>query len=347
MDNLNTNTPLKANYDLIFKAFTGILALAVVLKITGGFLLPFVVALFLHLIFYPLIDWMKKSKIPNALVYLVVISITFSVMFVVSILIYSGLEQFIKILPRYQPALESLFAKIKELVSRHLQISDFNLLEQINLGTISGFIGSSIGTFLNFFTSTLLMLVYFIFMLVGHGQLRSKIKKSLNPEQAEKMSKFVDQATKKANKYLLIKTGVSLITGVNAGIILFIAGIDFPFIWGFLTFLFNFIPNIGSPLITILPLILAALKFGSFLPVLILALCLVANQSIVANVIEPRWAGKSLNLSPLLILFSLIVWGWLWGILGMILAVPMMAIIKIALENSDSTRPIALLMESK
>jgi len=343
----NPRTSLKADYDFIFKAFIGILALAVVLKVTGHFLLPFVVALFLHLIFYPLIDRLKKSKIPNALVYLIVILITFSILLVVGKLIYSGLEQFINILPRYQPALESLFLKIKILLSKHLQIEDFNLMEQINLGTISRFIGASIGSFFSFFTSTLLMLVYFIFMLTGHGHFRSKVIKILNPEQAKKMSHFIDQATKKANKYLLIKTGVSLLTGINAGIILFVAGIDFPFIWGFLTFLFNFIPNIGSPIITILPLILAVLKFGSFLPVLILAIILIANQSIVANLIEPRWAGKSLNLSPLLILFGLIVWGWLWGIMGMILSVPLMAIIKIALEISDSTRPIAILMESK
>ena len=332
---------------MVFKAFIGILALAVVLKVTGNFILPFVVALFLHLIFYPLIGWLKKSKLPNGLAYLTVIFITFSILFVVSIFIYSSLEQFASLLPRYQPALESLITKIEGLVSRHLKIPDFKLLEQINLGTISGFIGSSIGSFLNFFTSLLLMLVYFIFMLVGHGQFRSKINRIMKPEQAEKMAKFIDQATKQANKYLLIKTGTSLITGVNAGLILWIAGLDFPFIWGFLTFLFNFIPNIGSPIITILPLLLAIVKFGSFLPVFILAIFLVANQSIIDNIVEPRWAGRSLNLSPLLILFSLIVWGWLWGILGMILAVPIMAIIKIGLENSEATRPIALLMESK
>lgn len=339
---------IEFNLDIIVKSLIGILALAFILKSTRSLLLPFVVALFLHIIFYPLVDRLKKTRIPNFLVNLIVILITFFLIFVVSTTIFSSLDRFIKVLPRYQPRLEELFIQFKILLSRYdFTISDLNFQGYVNLRTISGFVASSIGTFLNFFAGFLMMFVYFVFMLVGHGQFRAKVERVFGNDRSMRISRFFDQAIRQSNRYLLVKTGASLLTGFNAAVIVWIFGLDFPITWGFLTFLFNFVPNFGSPVVTVLTLLFSLLKFNSIWSPVAMGLLLILNQVVVANFIEPPWAGKILDLSPLLILFSLIFWGWLWGIMGMIISIPLMAILKIAMENFNLTRPFARLMTTR
>lgn len=116
---------------------------------------------------------------------------------------------------------------------------------------------------------------------------------------------------------------------------------------GVLTFLLNFIPNIGSVLATLPPVAVALFQTGSALNALLVALALIVVQMIVGNVLEPRLMGKGLNLSPLLVLLSLLFWGWMWGVVGMLIAVPLTAAIKIACEQLEATRPVAVLMSSK
>ena len=148
-------------------------------------------------------------------------------------------------------------------------------------------------------------------------------------------------------QYLIAKTLISLATGGVTTGILYIFGVDFALLWGFLTFLLNFIPNFGSIVAGIFPVVLARLQFDSASTALILLVLLVTTQMVMGNVIEPKLLEFSLDLSPLLVLVALIFWGWLWGVWGMILAVPMMSILKIIFENFDTLRPIGLLMSGK
>jgi predicted PurR-regulated permease PerM len=145
-------------------------------------------------------------------------------------------------------------------------------------------------------------------------------------------------------QYLLTKTLISLGTGALTTVILWIFGVDFALFWGFLAFLFNFIPNVGSLMAVVFPVLLAFLQFDTLVqPFLVLAL-LVGTQSTMGNIIEPKVMAFSLNLSPLVVLVALIFWGWLWGVVGMIIAVPMTAIIKIVFENIEDLQPLARLL---
>jgi AI-2 transport protein TqsA len=120
--------------------------------------------------------------------------------------------------------------------------------------------------------------------------------------------------------------------------------VEFAIIWGLLTFLLNFIPNIGSVIATILPLLIAFIQFDSVGTLFWLALLLSGVQMIIGNFIDPRVVGRSVNLSPLVVLCSLMFWGWLWGFIGMFLAVPISVIIKIVFENTRSLKFISILM---
>ena len=124
-------------------------------------------------------------------------------------------------------------------------------------------------------------------------------------------------------------------------------GVLFAVLWGVLTFLLNFIPNIGSMISVVPPVLITLFHFGSISKTLGVAVALVALQTVVGNFIEPKMMGKGLDLSPLTVLLSLLFWGWMWGIPGMLLSVPLTAAIKIAFEQIDATRPIALMMAGK
>jgi predicted PurR-regulated permease PerM len=158
------------------------------------------------------------------------------------------------------------------------------------------------------------------------------------------ISSILGNIDDQVRQYLMTKTLISGATGVLTSLVLWILGVDFALLWGFLAFLLNFIPNIGSVISTLLPFSLSLLQFESLtIPVLVLAL-LGTIQVSMGNVVEPKVMSFSLNLSALVILISLIFWGWLWGIWGMILAVPFTATLKIVFENIEPLRPISVLM---
>ncbi|HDL18350.1 MAG TPA: AI-2E family transporter [Bacteroidetes bacterium] len=142
----------------------------------------------------------------------------------------------------------------------------------------------------------------------------------------------------------MTKTLISLATGLIATIILIVFGVDFAVVWGMLTFLLNYIPNIGSIIATAPPILVAFLQFDSFLRPLWITVLLLLVQMAMGNIIEPKFMGKSLDLSPLVVILFLIFWGFLWGIVGMILAVPIAATIKIVTANFPALRPVSVLM---
>lgn len=142
----------------------------------------------------------------------------------------------------------------------------------------------------------------------------------------------------------MIKTILSLLTSILVLIVLLLFDVDFPIVWALLTFLLNFIPNIGSILASLLPILIAVLQFDSFVTVIWLSVCLVGIQFVMGNIIEPKFMGEGVDLSPVLILFALIAWGYLWGFIGMLLAVPLTVLMKIVFENIKSLAPVAKLM---
>lgn len=174
-----------------------------------------------------------------------------------------------------------------------------------------------------------------------------RITKAFEPPRADKIRYVIDSIEDQVQHYLLIKTFVSALTAVIAGVIIFSGRFDFVIFSALLIFVLNFIPNFGSIVATLFPILIGFLKFGFSLRVVLVAVGLMVTQFVIGNIIEPMITGKSLNLSPIVILIALIFWGYIWGIVGMMLAVPLMSAIKIFLENIPDLKPLADLISAE
>lgn len=168
--------------------------------------------------------------------------------------------------------------------------------------------------------------------------------KGVGEKKAEPVLAAADRITLAVQHYLGLKSLVSLITAIMAVVILWLFGIHFAILWGLLTFFLNFIPNIGSFIATFPPVAVALFQTGSPGKALVIAALLSIVQLGVGNFLEPKLMGRGLDLSPLVVLLALLFWGWLWGLVGMLLAVPLTAAVKIAMEQIDETRTLAVLM---
>ena len=316
-----------------------------ILRLAKPVLFPFFLAIFLYFLFSPLIDLSARFRIPRAVSLILSIAMAFAILYFFGLLIYASGKALAEKLPDYSHQFNAFLEWVRtKLAEIGVSYSRITFLESLNFNQLANFILSSLGTFLSFLTKMLLILIFLFFMLAGRGKLKSKIAKNIETERGLMMAGLIDQIDREIQKYLLIKTVVSLFTGSILTVILILFGVDFALMFGVLAFLLNYIPSIGSIVARLLPALYAALQFGHVWKALWIFLLLVATDFIVANILEPKVMGQSLGLSPLAVLFSLFFWGWLWGIPGMILAVPVLAIIKIIADHFPSLRVLGALL---
>lgn len=192
---------------------------------------------------------------------------------------------------------------------------------------------------------TLIIIIYLIFILVEEIIFKKKITHIYeNARNFEEMKKVIDQMNSSIKRYLTVKTFASLLTALLAFIALKILGVNYPLLWAFIIYTFNFIPYVGSFVATLMPSLFASLQYNSLSYFFYTFLFIQAAQTLVANVIEPKIVGRSLNLSPLVVFVTLTVWGTVWGVLGMFIAVPVTSILVIIMAQFPNTRYVAVLL---
>jgi AI-2 transport protein TqsA len=250
--------------------------------------------------------------------------------------------------PGYQDRLQDLFTQGMTLAARILKLEEAptftTLVREINLRAL---VERFAGAFQGIAANTFQVFAYVGFMLLELRTFDRKIDAIVtDPTREKNLRATLTAMGRKIETYVLIKTGISLLNGVISYIILSLFGVDFAGFWALLVFVLNFIPYIGSPLAMIFPTVLALLQFGSLVTAALVLGSLVAVQAFVENVIEPQITGKSLNLSPVVMILSLSVWGAMWGITGMILSVPSTVVAMIVLAQFPKTRPIAVFMSA-
>ncbi len=195
---------------------------------------------------------------------------------------------------------------------------------------------------------TAMITVYLILILLESHTFENKLRALLpNKTSYNRVQKTIENVNQDIKTYVKIKTFVSFLTAMLSYIVLLIVGVDFAPFWGLLIFFLNYIPTIGSIVAVLFPVTLSLVQFDTIYPFIILLVFLTAIQIGVGSILDPRLMGKSLNLSPLVIILSLALWGKIWGILGMFLCVPIMVIINIILAKFNSTRPIAIILSAK
>ncbi|HNX98271.1 MAG TPA: AI-2E family transporter, partial [Candidatus Aminicenantes bacterium] len=205
-------------------------------------------------------------------------------------------------------------------------------------------ITTTLGTFSSFLGDAVLVLLFLMFMLGGSESLKTRLRRSLAPDHASSFLRIYTAIDGRIQRYVVIKTAMSLATALLAGAILALGGFDFVLLSALLVFFFNFIPTFGSVVGTVFPVLIGFLQYGLCWRVGIVLLGLMAMQFTMGNVVEPKITGRRLNLSPVVILASLLFWGWLWGMVGMVLSVPLTSVVKIGLEQIPSLRPVAAVL---
>lgn len=255
-----------------------------------------------------------------------------------------NVSQVVAVAPTYQKNLEALADRAVTLTGFNIPTVD-QLMAKIDLGRIATSLAASLTSFAG---DVSIILVYVIFMLIEQKSFSAKLDALVtDPVRHQKVRRTLRRINADVRTYIWVKTALSVATGGISWIVMVAVGLDFAAFWAVLIFLLNYIPTIGSILGIVFPTLLALVQFpDSLTPFLVVFVCLGATQVITGNVVEPKMMGKSLNLSPLVILFSLALWGTLWGVIGMFLSVPITVIAMIVFAQFETTRPVAILLSA-
>ncbi|MGM0622931.1 MAG: AI-2E family transporter [Campylobacterota bacterium] len=322
--------------------FASVIIILAGLKSAEMIVIPIMLAFFIAIISTPFVRLMSRYGVPNWIAIIVVLFVIFIVGGILSLIVSQSLNSFLEKLPMYQKKLEAMVVGLAPLLeSMNIPVSRQMLVDAVNPSSVMNIMGSTLSTVKSFVTSAFLVIFIVIFILMEEATLPKKFKAAL-PDANGSMD-AAKNFIGRVNKYLLIKTSISFVTGVLITGLLMVLGVDFPILWGVIAMLMNFIPNVGSLIAAIPPVLLATVQLSIPEAGLVALGYAVVNVG-MGNLIEPRLMGKGLGLSPLVVFLSLIIWGWLFGVVGMFLSIPLTMIVKIALEQHPGTLWIAIML---
>lgn len=314
------------------------------MKAAQPILVPFLLSVFIAIISSPLLYWLNRKKIPMGISLLLVILCVLGVSILIGVLVESSLNDFTRSLPEYQEKLKGISALISQLLSRMgISFSDKLLLEYVDPGAAMNFASKILTNFGNLLSNAFLIMLTVIFILFEAASFPGKMNSAL--KNSKLTTGHLKDIMENINHYMVIKTYVSLATGLLVTIWLAILKVDYPVLWGLLAFMFNFVPNIGSIIAAVPAVLLAFIQAGTATAVLT-AGGYIAFNVIMGSIVEPRFMGRGLGLSTLVVFLSLVFWGWVLGPVGMVLSIPLTMTIKIALSSSEETAWISTLLGS-
>jgi len=332
----------------VVKVFVTIAAVFIIfagIKTAANILVPFLLSLFIAIICNPLVAKASEFKIPKAISVILVIGIFVSIALSLAGLVGKSLNELSQLIPQYRLQLKDQFIWLTAFLSRYnIQISSAILLEYFNPAVAMGMAANMLSGFGSVMANLFLIILTVVFMLFEASSFPLKLHFAL--DDPEMRLKQIERFLASVNHYIAIKTLVSTATGIIVSIMLWAFGLDFYLLWGVFAFLLNYIPNIGSIIAAVPAVTLAVLQLGVGEAGFI-GLGYFAINMVMGNIIEPRYLGKGLGLSTLVVFLSLIFWGWLLGTVGMLLSVPLTMILKIGFENSPEGRWLAVLLSDE
>ena len=327
----------------IFLGILVLVAVGVVLKYAGAAVLPLIVAWLVSFLIGPVVNFMTDRKVPATLAVFIVLIFLMGVIYLSGTFLYTRLTAFAAAYPEYHTRMTELIATL----TAQLNLG-FDPLAGINWGqNVGRFLVTLSGSLFTFASKLVLVVIFLFFILLGKPFFKYKLRKTFPDERAVQLSQITLSITSQIRRYLSWQFVISFCTGCLVWLALSLIGVDFAVTWGALAFFLNFIPTVGSIAASIPPILLALIQFyPSFWPGVITFFALLTIQLSIGNGIAPKVLGDQLNLSPVVILLSLLFWGWLWGIVGALLSIPITAAIKIVCENIEPLQPISVMMGS-
>ena len=313
------------------------------IKSASVIIIPFLLSLFIAIILSPFYNFFKSKGIPESLSILIVISVFILFLVFVGKLIGTSVTDFSANINMYTEKLKHFFdASFIYTKDLGFNFTAEDFMEFADPKRIMTFGTSILQGMSSLFTNGFIIVLTVIFMLIESQHFEDKIE--FADSSKEKISSIKEIASKIQN-YMVIKAVISLFTGFIIWMALLFIGTDYAFLWGVLAFLFNFIPNIGSIIAAVPAVFITLVQLGSVSAFFVVLLYAVVNI-VIGSILEPKVMGRGLGLSTLVVFLSLLFWGWLLGIVGMLLSIPLTIMAKIVLDSNKNTKWIAVLLGS-
>jgi predicted PurR-regulated permease PerM len=309
------------------------------IKLAAPLLVPLLLATFLAIITAPMVLWLRKHHIPSFIAVIAALLVNGAVLGLIGVAVSQSITGLSLRLPEYQELFTAWFEHATEWLTRYGLASD-RLVELVSPGDVMGTAANLFKSVANILSNLVLVLVVVVFMLFEVLGLEAKLMRIV-PDRRRLV--HLARGTRRVNRYLAVKTLTSAATGGLCGLICYAVELDFPILWGILAFLLNFVPTIGSIIAAIPPTLLALVLIGPAAALLTAGGYLAVNFTI-GNFLEPRILGRTLGLSPLVVFLSMVLWSWLLGPVGALLAVPLTMVVRIAVGDTEDLRWISVLL---
>jgi AI-2 transport protein TqsA len=324
-----------------------VIAASVVIIIWGinqaeSVLASFLVAVFLSVIGTPPVLWLERKRVPSLVAVLIVVAGMITILLMIGVVIGTAINGFTAALPTYQTRLQAQVGALNALLTNHrIRGVDKVVLDYVKPAEVMKLTAGMLEGLGSALSNIVLILLTVTFILFEASSFPVKLRAVIGDPKGvfPQFTRFVDDI----KRYMVIKTLISLATGILIGIWLSILGVDFPVLWGFLAFLLHYVPSLGFIIAAVPAVLLAFIQLGAGTAALAAAGYLGVDL-MLGNLVETKLMGRRLGLSTLVVFLSLIFWGSLLGLIGMVLSVPFTMALKFACENSESTRWIAVLL---
>ncbi|PID44913.1 MAG: hypothetical protein CSB47_10735 [Proteobacteria bacterium] len=288
--------------------------------------------------------WFSRF-VPEKLQSITVLGGLLFVVYLVLHTVMGNLSELLVAFSDYEANITAIAVKIEKLFHIDLQAEISSVIESLDIKNILSNLAAGLS---DIFSNSMMILIYLLFIFLETDSVKLKIK-VLFPEQdsRQKFMKALEKIELSLSSYFRVKTLMSLLTGFLSYLVLLAIGVDSPMFWAFLIFVLNYIPTIGSLVATVFPAVFSLLQFGELMPFILILALIGAIQQIVGNFIEPGLMGKNLNISPMVTIVALAIWGQIWGVMGMLLSVPITVIMIIVLSQFPATHKAAILLSEK
>ena len=333
--------PDKAGLHMLLKLAALVIILAGI-HAAADIIVQLLLAIFFTIVLNPLVRWFIRRGVRRPLAIAIVVAAMLVALSALVGVLASSINDFVAMLPKYNKELTRKVLYLQDMIPfLHLHLSPERILQRIDSDKLMTFTTALMTGLSGAMASIVLLVMTVIFMLFEVRHVPYKLRFALNNPQIHIAS--LHRALKGVSHYLALKTLLSLFTGVIVWLGLLAMGIQFALMWGVLAFLLKYVPNIGSVISAVPPMIQALLFNGFYECLLVGALFLVVHM-IIGNILEPRMMGHRLGMSTLVVFLSLLIWGWLLGPVGMLLSVPLTSVCKIWMETTAGGSKLAILL---
>ncbi len=290
------------------------------------------------------IKWFERF-VPNILQSVTILALLILGLYFVMTMVMGNLSELTNSIDTYSNNVNLITSKVEKFLDVDMEKEFHTFVKSVNFKNILSELAESLSSI---FSNFMMILIYLLFIFLETNSVKLKIKAIFPEEKSrERFDNIFEEIEASLARYFRVKTLMSMLTGALSYVVLKIIGVEAALFWAFLIFTLNYIPTIGSLIATAFPAIFSLFQFGYFMPFILIILLIGGIQMVVGNLIEPRLMGKTLNVSPMVTIIALTLWGQLWGVVGMLLSVPITVIMIIILSQFESTQKIAIILSEE